>query len=352
MLMWDWLEAHGLVPDEAVRSHLRRTRPDWLAAVFYPRASLDLLAHECCWHAWSFLVDDQFDDGVSGRDPQRCRSIVAEMGSAMDLALQGVFAGSADLLTTAMVAMLRQGFEGRPMRWRSRFVSGMKPWLATYVAEADDRAAGRVPSPAEFDRHRRVAYGNDSILDFAELSVEADLPDEIRNCSEFRSVRDIAVDCMTPVNDIYSASKDLALGNAHTLIQVMISHSGYTPQAAIDEAALIAGVRLEEYQRAEGELCRAVERIAPAESEHLAKCLRAYRDMIVGNLRFHRDATRYRPDDYLASSQSNGFVPDYVRHDMFRSRPAGIGGLDVGPVSHRPTAWSETEYSGVGPVRT
>lgn len=319
--MWVWLDSHGLLPDEAVRSHLRRTRPDWLAALFYPRADLDLLVHECCWHAWSFLVDDQFDDGLSGRDPRRCRDVVAEMVSVMDSMLDGSVVRSTNPLTIAMASMIRQGFEGRPLRWRSRFVEGMKPWLATYVVEADDRAAGRVPLPTEFDHHRRIAYGNDSILDFAELSVGVDLPDVVRDCAEFRWVRDAAVDCMTPVNDIFSASKDLALGNAHTLVQVMITHGGYTAETAIEQTARLVCARLDQYQRAENSLREVIAHVAPKESDHVLVCLKAYRDMIVGNLRFHRDAARYRPDNYL-SVEGADVVPDYVRQDMFLS---GLG---------------------------
>ncbi|MFD0887126.1 hypothetical protein ACFQ08_21480, partial [Streptosporangium algeriense] len=78
-----WVDGHGLVRKEAARHRFAHADFAWFAAVTYPTADRESLFLIADWFAWLFLLDDQFDDGAVGRDPDRVRDLMEQMAQVL-----------------------------------------------------------------------------------------------------------------------------------------------------------------------------------------------------------------------------------------------------------------------------
>ena len=70
-------ERFGLVPDDAYRARLQRTRYGWLAGRCYPSADRELLQIIADYFLWFFDVDDLFVDRVQTLTPRTIPNLSA-----------------------------------------------------------------------------------------------------------------------------------------------------------------------------------------------------------------------------------------------------------------------------------
>ncbi|MFD4050534.1 hypothetical protein ACFWSF_34235 [Streptomyces sp. NPDC058611] len=68
----------------ASRRSLERTRMPLVTALCFPDAAPEVLDMLIEWTTWSFLVDDEFDDGPDGADPKRCAAALATLVPVLD----------------------------------------------------------------------------------------------------------------------------------------------------------------------------------------------------------------------------------------------------------------------------
>ena len=81
---WEWAESNDLLLSPVARKKMLRTRPELWISLIFPSASQKHLDLFCQWLFWAFLVDDEFDDGPAGRDPQMCEEAIARLVDVLD----------------------------------------------------------------------------------------------------------------------------------------------------------------------------------------------------------------------------------------------------------------------------
>ncbi|MFF2964374.1 terpene synthase family protein [Streptomyces sp. NPDC057963] len=290
---WEWAESNGLALAPTARKKMIRTRPELWISLIFPTASQQHLDLFCQWLFWAFLVDDEFDDGPAGRDPRMCEAAIDRLVTVLD---GGPPRGA---MERALAGLRTQTYRDRSARWIRQFRRDTVAWLWTYYAEAVERAAGQVPTRAEFVRHRRDSVAMQPFLDLHEITAEIDLPESARSLPAYIALRNAVTDHSGLCNDICSFEKEALLGYEHNAVRLIQRELGLTLQEAVDEAGAQLAEIVERVQRAEKELIEEIEAagIHDRTRAALEQCVRDYRGLVRGDFDYHARAERYtRPD--------------------------------------------------------
>nr|WP_069170608.1 terpene synthase family protein [Streptomyces griseus] len=290
---WKWAEANGLSLAPSARKKMLRTRPELWISLIFPGASQQHLDLFCQWLFWAFLVDDEFDDGPAGRDPRMCEAAITRLVGVLD------GAEPHGPMENALEGLRERTCGDRSAAWNRQFRRDTVSWLWTYYAEAVERAAGQVPTRADFVRHRRDSVAMQPFLDLHEITAGTDLPESARSLPAYIALRHAVTDHSGLCNDICSFEKEAVLGYEHNAVRLIQRDRNCTLQAAVDEAGVQLARIAERIQRAEREL---VEEMAAAGIEGpvraaLERCVQDYRGLVRGDFDYHARAERYtRPD--------------------------------------------------------
>lgn len=216
-----WVTGFGLVRAPAARDRFGRADFGWFAAVTYPQtdeAGLCLIAD---WFGWLFLLDDQLDDGLLGRDPGRAQELMAEFGAVL------TGAGLPErhsAIAAALADLWRRTAPRGTAAWRERFVAHVVAGGAAAYWEAGNRVAGIVPDEPGYIEHRRHTGAIYVCMDLVEVVRGIDLPPAVYDDAPFQDALRAACDVVCWTNDLYSLDKETALGERHNLVTV-VSHA-------------------------------------------------------------------------------------------------------------------------------
>lgn len=291
---WKWAAENDLVLSPVAQKKMIRTRPELWISLIFPAASQEHLDLFCQWLFWAFLVDDEFDDGPAGRDPHVCEEAIARLVDVLD----GTSAPNVPM-EHALDGLMMRTCAARSPRWVRQFRRDTVGWLWTYYAEAVDRAAGHVPSTADFVKHRRDSVAMQPFLDLHEITAGIDLPESARSLPAYIALRNAVADHSGLCNDICSFEKEAMLGYEHNTVRLIQRERGGTLQEAVDEAGTWLAWIADRVQRAEKELVEEIEaaRIDGPARAALERCVQDYRGLVRGDFDYHARAERYtRPD--------------------------------------------------------
>ncbi|WP_299529276.1 terpene synthase family protein [uncultured Streptomyces sp.] len=303
---WTWAGTHGLELSPPARRKMLRTRPELWISLIFPRASQPHLDLFCQWLFWAFLVDDEFDDGPAGRDPGMCEKAIARLVDVLD------GAPPRGPMEDALEELRERTCRGRSAHWVRQFRRDTVCWLWTYYAEAVQRAAGRIPTRADFAKHRRDSVAMQPFLDLHEITAGIDLPESARSLPAYIALRNAVTDHSGLCNDICSFEKEAALGYEHNAVRLIQRERGTGLQEAVDEAGIQLARVAERVRKAEKDLVAEMDAagIEGATREALEACVRDYRGLVRGDFDFHARAERYtRPD--LAEREDRAALSEF-----------------------------------------
>ncbi|MCX5416734.1 terpene synthase family protein [Streptomyces sp. NBC_00059] len=290
---WRWAGEHALGLSPSVRTRMLRARPELRTSLLFPEVPQDRLDLFSQWLFWAYLVDDEFDDGPAGQEPDVCGGTIGRLVEVF----QG--AGPRSPMEHALVDLRERTFRDRSPLWTGRFGRHTVRWLWTHYAEAVERAAGQLPGRADFVRHRRDSGAMRVFLDLHEAADGPELPQPARALPAYAALRDAVTDHSGLCNDICSVEKEAVVGYAHNAVRLVHRDRGYTLQQAVNEAGIQLSRIAERLQRAEKELAAQIGAAGiegPARAA-LERCARDYRGLVRGDFDYHARAERYtRPD--------------------------------------------------------
>ena len=225
-----WLDASGLCQSPASRRSLKRTRMPLVTALCFPDAAPEVLDMLIEWATWSFLVDDEFDDGPDGAEAVRCAAALATLVPVLDGA-QPTDTASAQ----AFARTLERLTNGRSAAWSRMLRHDIGGYLWSFYAGLIDQLAHRIPTVTAYRRQRAVTIAAYTWLDLVEASASIDLPETVRRLSSFRDLRDAASEYVGLCNDMWSLERDKRAGGFHNVVLLVQYHEQLTLQEAVDE---------------------------------------------------------------------------------------------------------------------
>jgi (+)-beta-caryophyllene/(+)-caryolan-1-ol synthase len=291
-----WAGRFGLLDDPERRAILAKAQPAYVAAKLCPIAPPAVLALTAQWLTVNFVVDDLLD----GEDnPYSCATAARQLLAALDHGTDADTQTHAradpaayDPVYPATAELWDRTATGRSADWCRALRGDLADWLDSYAREALERASGRVPPVSEYRRHRRLSSGMLVFTDLAELALGVDLPATVRGLAVVRTLRAATAEYMGLVNDIYSVDKELASGQVHNAVCVVMHHSGAELAGAVRTVADMAAECLRALGHAEESLGDALG------SRGVMRCVAGYRMLMRGALDCCSELDRY------ASAQS------------------------------------------------
>ncbi|UUU25730.1 terpene synthase family protein [Streptomyces sp. DSM 40750] len=310
-----WLTEYGLCRSAASQRSLRRTQVPLITALTYPDAAPRTLELLTQWATWTFIIDDDFDDGPDGEDPQRCAAALGTLLPILDGARPGSGASA-----RAFADTLEHLTSGRSPGWCRMLRDDIRAYLWSYYEGLLDRLTGRTPTLAAYRHRRAVSVAAYTWLDLTEIAAGIDLPDTVRHLSSFRDLRTAAAEYVGLHNDLWSLDRDRAAGGFHNAVLLLQQQEHSTSQEAVDQVNALLSACVHRMTTAETELAAHL-RAAGATDRTRADartCADGYRAFVRGCADYHHQVDRYtRPDpDQSDDTPTHGiFQPGAHRID-------------------------------------
>jgi hypothetical protein len=227
----EWVEAVGLVRSESAATRFESANFAGFAAQTYPDADETALCLVADWFGWLFLLDDQLDDGLVGRDLNATQALVYQLAAVL---LDGETSAQSPI--AAALADLWQRTRMRASAdWRDRFTRHMTAGCAAALWETTNRIAGVIPSVADYVANRRHTGAIYVCMDLVDVVTGTEVPAEVYLEPAFQQVLTAACDVVCWTNDLYSLDKEHGLGEVHNLVTVVEHHSGCSRDQAVLE---------------------------------------------------------------------------------------------------------------------
>ena len=286
-----WVHSRGLIERPAAARRFAQADFAGFAALTHPTVDEGALCLIADWFAWLFLLDDQFDDGLVGRDPHRVNAVVADLMAV--LASPGGDPSEphwAPPLITAFADLWGRTAPQATEAWRRRFTGHVLAGGAGALWEAGNRAANRVPDPGTYIAKRRHTGAIYVCMDLVEVLHGIDVPVEAYADGNFQSALAAACDVVCWTNDLYSVDKERALGDYHNLVYVVEHHVGLGRTRAAARVAADIRRRVEDFLEHEQRLSGDAD--APREVGVYLDAMRAW---MRGNMDWSARTSRYKP---------------------------------------------------------
>lgn len=227
-----WALRFGLLRTPAEAQRFRRLQYGILMARAYPTAPRDALALIADWNTWLFLLDDQFDEMALGRDP-------ALLGRYCAQALAVLRGHAAPAASDPASFHALHDIAGRlasqaPPQLLARLTACLQDSFGASAWEAANRAARRIPSEAEYRRHRPFSGAVYCYLTLIELATGVALPEAARSHPVLQRLTTMTNNIICWSNDVVSFTREHAAGNVHNLVAIVRHERGLTLDDAID----------------------------------------------------------------------------------------------------------------------
>jgi len=298
-----WASSYNLLQKEAALRRFNGARYAWLAARTYPQAGFAELALTNDFFSWLFLLDDQFDDGLLGRQPERMQEVIQGL-----LAILGVVSGEPlqGPLARALYELWDRMLPLTTPRWRTRFIRHLLAYFDSYGWETRNRASGTIPDVEVYIEVRQDAGAMRLALDYMDLTEHIDLPVEIYQSSLVQVLLRLTNNIVCWSNDIFSLEKELARGDLNNLVLAIQQERGSSLPEAI--------ARVNELVTREVLLFQEISQLAlVGVSDYrpdLQKYLAGMQAWIRGNLDWSLESQRYSHVEHAAP----GVTPSYLEN--------------------------------------
>jgi terpene synthase-like protein len=228
----NWASEFGIVRSESARSRFQETGPGELAGRVYATVTRrERLEVATAWIGWLFLLDDQLDEGMTGKDPALTRERLRPLA---DMATGSAGPTRRTPLLAALIDVRDRIMPHMPQGWRDTFTRNFLAYLSGCEWEARNRALGRVPTLDEFPGKRREAGAIFPSLDLLEFVSGTPLPDRIRNLPLLAEIRTACADVVCWSDDLLTVEKERTNGDVHNFAIVLESAIGCGQREAID----------------------------------------------------------------------------------------------------------------------
>ncbi|MFH9355500.1 terpene synthase family protein [Kitasatospora sp. NPDC017646] len=231
----EWACELGLLPrTEQAADYFLSLRLDDVATGFGPGArgaDLDVMTDVITWTA----ICDDFFDGTAGDHPDTARAAVAALSASVGDRPPGP-AGRHPAGPLAEATADLWGRMARPMSpsWQVRARANWHRFLRSFLAEAEARHEGSVPTTAEYFALRRETMAMYVYLDAAERAGRYEVPDQVLASAPVRELARLQIEILACCNDVHSVEHEQARGDTHNLVLVLERREGLDRAAAIE----------------------------------------------------------------------------------------------------------------------
>ncbi|MFB2772740.1 hypothetical protein ACE1AT_26210 [Pelatocladus sp. BLCC-F211] len=292
-----WVQSFNLVQNKTARQRFMRANFAWFAACTYPSADVHNLSLVSDWFAWLFLIDDQLDDGITGRQLEQVQKVMAELLSVLDdintSPLLSPHSAHSSIAIASLTDLWQRTFLQSNAIWRQRFFRHVSNCFAAACWEAQNRVQGIIPNEIAYIKKRRDTGAIYICLDLIEIVEHIDLPLYVYNSHMFQQILEATSNVICWCNDIYSLEKEKYLNEHHNLVLVVQYTHRITQQEAINYVSDLISAEVRLFLNLEQQVLA----LFPMYTQDLQKYLAGMKSWMRGNLDWSSQTKRY---NYLA----------------------------------------------------
>ncbi len=308
---FNWAKAHRLLQHEAAIRRFHASRFAWLAARVHSHTNFEELALTNDFFTWLFLLDDQFDDSNSGRQPERMRVVVDRL-----LTVLGIKRGEniEPLEGPVAEALLELWERAKPLTtpaWQRRFAGHLRDYLDAYIWETELRARGETPGIAIYIQKRQDAGAMHLALDYIDLAEHVELPPEIYESALIQALLLAINNIVCWQNDIVSVEKEMAHGDYSNLVLVLRKARGYSLQEATERANEMTTREIKLFEHLSGFVLEAY----PDYTQELERYLASMRAWIRGNLDWSLESKRFSEIEPTVEGREPSYLEDILHNE-------------------------------------
>jgi 5-epi-alpha-selinene synthase len=303
----EWIQEFRLIKGEiALRYYLTADFP-LLTCRAHPRAGLEELFLCCNWYTWVFVFDDQFDDGVAGRQPESMRVIYDHMLALLQDPASATPQGPA---AESLANIWQRARRLMPSSvWQRRFIQHHADFFAACCRDAENRVNGHMLDLWDYIANRRNGGANPIVCDLIELAGHIQIPDVISENQVFKALLRAAHDSMGWTNDVYGLQKELAHGDTNNLVMVVQQAHNCSLQEAMDRACVMLETEMRRFEQ----LAQSLPTCSPAEVDRdIRQYLVDVGSWIRGHLEWERMSLRYSEVEYTELGKSSSYLEEIL----------------------------------------
>ena len=288
----NWVQQFHLVEKEAALRRFHASRFAWLTARAYPTATFEELALANDFLVWLFMLDDQFDDGAIGRQPDRTQLIMSTLIAlvTLDEASQSVSSPSLrGAVAASLVDLWQRMLPHTTPAWRERFLRHLHDYFASYDWETQNRTQGRIPGVETYIEKRQDTGAMLLALDFIDLTEQVSMEPEVYASTEVQTLIRTTNNAVCWSNDIISLEKERTRGDVNNLVLAVQHARQCSLQAAVDHVNAMITEQVQLFIETEQRLLA----LFPANRRDMQKYIAVMRAWIRGNLDWSAETHRY-----------------------------------------------------------
>jgi len=281
----EWARRCGLVETTAQRAKLERSRIAYLVAFAFrdaPRISLELAAD---WTTLFCLLDDHVEGDERGP-----LELAAYLASTL-AAFRGETPHADDAIGRAFDDLSTRMLAQTDPAWVARFAAHVEDVFCGFSWEAINRSKGLRPSEATYRVMRVSTVGLRPLFLLGELCEGVELSEAHRSSAEIAELEQLASRAVGWANDIFTCSKEIATGEVHNLVLVLMDKEALSLHRAIDRAIAAHDAEVRSFLAVSARLFTA----ARADDDPLRRYVRMLECWISGHLDWSRETGRYAP---------------------------------------------------------
>ncbi|MEU7631801.1 terpene cyclase [Nocardia sp. NPDC049220] len=232
-----WARATGMVGEGPSGDAFDAILLHRLAAWTYPYATgaeLDLMAD---WMGWFFTFDDILDDTENGCDQYFATETAATINSIYTGVRSSPPSDELRPYFAAMEDLWRRTTDGMPADWCRRLASDMVEYVNSYRSQALINASRCTLDEPSYRTHRLISSAVYVSLDIGEVASGNLLPESLLVHPYIRIARKAATNVVAWVNDLYSAPKELSLGDLCNYLAVLQHQDGLEVEYAANRVS-------------------------------------------------------------------------------------------------------------------
>lgn len=288
-----WIEEQGLWTGPRTEAACRAADFPLFAASVYPDArgeDLDLVTDLL---GWAWLWDDSIDQpGPRQADAERTERLLTLYCDV----LHGRPVPPGSPLLDAWHQLVQRLEERTSEQWRRRHIALWEATFSSFLTEARNNAAGRIPTFKEYLPLRREGGGTRICFIWAEAAGHYELPSQVLASDDMQALDQDATDVVGMTNDLYSVSNEWSSGNTDNIIPVLAQQEDCSWPEAARHAEKIINTTTAHFQKTENHflaspLYQDLDPPARADVDRLIATMKAF---MSGSLNWHRTCPRYQ----------------------------------------------------------
>lgn len=318
----EWAARFGLLQSERTRRKFHALGYGRLMSFTCPTVALDDLMVVIDWNTYFFTLDDVQHNAVTTARVRRYDRLRQDMQDTIRRR-GGVAEATHHPLITALADLCQRTFPRGSAGWARRFEQNLERWLDGHARENSHRMARSLPGVDEYIRLRRDASTVFPTLDLMELVEGAEVPGELYDSPEYRTLAESTADVMCWINDIHSLPVEMAAEDPINLVVILHQTRRLAVREAVDEVVRRIGLRIDERIAARAALGPLMESmgIQAPQAAAIERCVRGQESWAAGMELWDRtDTLRFRLDQAVGSGGVPLFADDHLGQLTRRDR--------------------------------